>query len=107
MSYLVYATEHDAAVDESRIVSNIASAVWSMFPARYDNGQLLSVDSRGNVQPDAARSTRWDIPRQCAEGWAITEPTQDMIGRVPLDAAMDGVSGVRYESVTWPVTEMP
>lgn len=107
MTYLVYATNQEAAADEALIVANIAAVIASVFPERYSNGELISVDAAGQLRLSAARTTRWDVPRQCAEGWAIVKPTQDMIGRVPLDAAMTGVGGAQYESVTWPVIELP
>lgn len=107
MSYLVFSTEQLASQAQGRLVSNISQVVESVLPDRYDNGELIGVDKNGTPQPHKARTTRWDVPRQCSEGWAIVEPTQDKLGVVPLAAAMTGVGGVRYEAVTWPVIELP
>lgn len=107
MSYLVFATEQQAIAAESMIVGNIADAVASQFPDRYDNGTLVGVDINDTPRPEAARTMRWDAPRECAEGWAIVAPTQEAIGRVPLAVAMAGVGGVAYESVTWVDSDGP
>ena len=98
-SFLFYSTEAEAIAAEARATDNMRRAVHAIAPHRIaEDGSIMGVDAATwQVQPMAARTERWAIPREAQSGWVMPLPLPEQITPVPLSMFLMGVGGVEVE----------
>jgi hypothetical protein len=108
MGYLTYTTQAEAEQQEQLLSANIRAWIATNYPERIAENGLISIDTSGQLQPTATVTTKWaDVIEGDNDRFAFVCPTQDDLKAVPLDVALQGITGVYSDSFTPKQSETP
>lgn len=99
MIYLRFLDEQSALIAEQKIIQNIRNFIEQRIPERATSDGLLSTDVKGNVNSGVVVTNKWATPEFNFElnAWIIPKPTQQEVGRVPIESVLNGVGGEEIE----------
>lgn len=100
MTYLVFTSEADAVMTESKIVENTRKWLLENLPESLDGNGNLRSRNRGTGEYDPAVTERWAVPFQLSDGrWSFRKPKQSDTDPIPVSVILASVAAAEVESV--------